>query len=78
MLAGLIAIFPMRWLGNAIVGSYDQAITTMFRPLPRIFDGPFFFAYIGLVVKLRPRLLLFLMIGHALVDLSTWAVYFSL
>lgn len=144
VLAGPIAMFPMRWLGTAIVGSYDAAIATMFRPLPPwglwlgllfpltipfaelptyfgyamprlerrlgsgwiawilaslalsfqhaalplVFNGPFFlwravmylpFAlYIGLVIRWRPRLLPFLMIGHALIDIATWSVYFSL
>ena len=38
------------------MGSYDAAITMMF----------------------RPRLLPFLMIGHMLIDIGTWAVYFPL
>jgi hypothetical protein len=144
VLAGPIAMLPMQWLGTAIVGSYDAAIATMFRPLPAwglwlgllfpitiafaelptyfgyamprlehrlgsgwvawllaslalslqhatlplVLDGRFFlwravmylpFAlYIGLVVKWRPRLLPFLMIGHGLIDVATWAVYFTL
>lgn len=144
VLAGPIAMLPMQWLGTAIVGSYDAAIATMFRPLPPwglwlgllfpltmpfgelalyfgyamprlerrlgsgwiawllaslalgfqhaalplVFSWPFFawraamylpFAlYIGLVVKWRPRLLPFLMIGHGLIDAATWAVYFTL
>ena len=134
----------MRWLGDAIVGSYDAAIAMMFRPLPPwglwlgllfpltigfvelptyfgyamprlerrlgsgwvawalasvalslqhaalplVFNGPYllwralmylpFALYLGLVIKLRPRLLPFLMIGHALIDIGTWAVYFTL
>jgi hypothetical protein len=54
--------------------------------LPLIFDGPYllwralmympFAFYIGLVIKLRPRLLPFLVIGHGLIDLMTWSVYF--
>lgn len=144
VLAGPIAMLPMRWLGNAIVGSYDAAISMMFRPLPPwglwlgllfpltigfvelptyfayamprlerglgsgwiawalvsvalslqhaalplVFSGPYllwravmylpFALYIGLVIKLRPSLLPFLMIGHTLIDVGTWAVYFTL
>ena len=142
VLAGPIAMIPMRVLGDAIVGSYDAAIATMFRPLPPwglwlgllfplticfaelptyfayamprlearlgsgwlawglaslalsvqhaalplVFDGRFmlwralmylpFALYIGLVIKLRPRLLPFLLVGHALIDIATWSVYF--
>ncbi|MHC1782207.1 MAG: hypothetical protein AB9891_05505 [Anaerolineaceae bacterium] len=53
--------------------------------LPLIFDGPYllwralmympFAFYIGLVVKLRPRLMPFLVIGHGLIDLMTLSVY---
>ena len=38
---------------------------------------PFAF-YIGLVIKLRPRLLPFLAIGHFLIDITTLTVYFTL
>jgi hypothetical protein len=34
--------------------------------------------YIGLVLKLRPRLLPFLAIGHFLIDVATLSVYFTL
>lgn len=53
--------------------------------LPLIFDGPYllwralmympFAFYVGLVVKLRPRLMPFLVIGHMLIDLMTLSVY---
>ncbi len=56
--------------------------------LPLILDGRFvlwralmylpFAFYIGAILKLRPRLLPFLVIGHALIDLATVAVYFTL
>jgi hypothetical protein len=144
VLAGPIALLPMRWLGTAIVGSYDAAVAVMFRPLPAwglwlgllfpltiglaelptyfgyamprlerrlgsgwaawaiasvalslqhaalplVLDGPYllwralmylpFALYIGLIIKLRPRLMPFLMIGHTLIDIGTWAVYFTL
>lgn len=56
VLAGPVAMLPMRWLDDAVVGSYDSAIAVMF----------------------RPRLVPFLMIGHTLIDIGTWAVYFPL
>jgi hypothetical protein len=53
--------------------------------LPLIFDGPYllwralmympFAFYIGLVLKLRPRLMPFLVIGHVLIDMLTLSVY---
>ncbi len=56
--------------------------------LPLILNGNFilwralmylpFALYIGLVIKLRPRLLPFMVIAHALIDLSAVAVYFTL
>jgi hypothetical protein len=144
LIAGPIAMIPMRLLGNAIVGSYDAAVAVMFRPLPSwglwlgllfpltigfaelptyfgyvmprlerqlgsgwaawaiaslglsiqhaalplIPDGRYllwratmylpFALYIGLVIKWRPRLIPFLLIGHGLIDFGTWAVYFML
>lgn len=141
ILAGPIAFFPMNVLGDLIVGSYDNAITMLFRPLPvwaliagllfpitisfaelptyfgyvmprleqkpgsgwlawgiasfflgiqhatlpLIFDWDFilwralmylpFAFYIGLVLKLRPRLMPYLVIGHGLIDLMTLSVY---
>jgi hypothetical protein len=38
---------------------------------------PFAF-YIGAIINLQPRLLPFLVIGHALIDHATVAVYFTL
>jgi len=55
--------------------------------LPLIFDGPYllwralmympFAFYIGLVLKLRPRLMPFLVIGHGLIYLMTLSVYLA-
>jgi membrane protease YdiL (CAAX protease family) len=63
------------------------ALSLQHAALPLVVDGPFiawralmylpFALYIGLVVKWRPRLLPFLMIGHGLIDVSTWMVYLS-
>jgi hypothetical protein len=53
--------------------------------LPLIFDGPYllwralmympFAFYIGLALKLRPRLMPYLIIGHGLIDLMALSVY---
>lgn len=79
-----------RRLGNGWIAWIlaSLALSVQHAALPLVFNGPFFlwravmylpFAfYIGLVIKWRPRLLPFLMIGHALIDISTWSVYFSL
>lgn len=141
ILAGPIAFFPMNVLGNLILGSYNNAIAMLFRPLPvwaliagllfpitiafaelptyfgyvmprleqklgsgwlawgiasfflgiqhatlpLIFDWNFilwralmylpFAFYIGLVLKFRPRLMPYLVIGHGLIDLMTLSVY---
>jgi hypothetical protein len=56
--------------------------------LPLILDGRFilwrlgmylpFALFAGLLLKLRPSLLPYMAIVHALIDISTWAVYFML
>lgn len=56
--------------------------------LPLILDGRFllwrlgmylpFALFAGLMLKLRPSLLPYMAIVHALIDISTWAVYFML
>lgn len=68
-----------------LIASFFLAAQHMF--LPTILDGHFmlwrlgmflpFALFTGLVLKLRPTLLPYLVIGHALMDISTWAIYFT-
>jgi hypothetical protein len=67
-----------------LIASFFLAAQHMF--LPFVFDGNFllwrlgmylpFALFVGLLLKLRPSLLPYFVIVHALMDLSTWAVYF--
>lgn len=73
------------WLAWALASFF---LGVQHSTLPLILDGRFFlwrgvmylpFAfYIGLVIKVRPRLLPYLVIGHALIDFMTLSVYFML
>jgi hypothetical protein len=70
------------WLAWAIASFF---LGLQHAALPLIFDGPYllwralmympFAFYIGLVIKLYPRLLPFLVIGHGLIDFMTLSVY---
>jgi len=73
------------WLAWAIASLF---LSLQHCTLPLIFDGRFFlwravmflpFAlYIGLIIKLRPRLLPYLVIGHAVIDFLTLSTYLML
>jgi len=144
VVAGPIAMIPMRIVATALFGTYEAASEMMFRPLPMWALGvgmlfpitiafaelPLYFGYVmpriekqlgngalglliaaaflglqhatlplildwrflvwravmflpfalflGLVLRWRPRLLPYLMVGHFLIDTATLAVYLSL
>lgn len=73
------------WLAYALA---SFALAFQHVAFPLIFDASFmvwriamfipFAFYIGLCIKLRPRLLPFLMVGHALIDMSLIAILFTL
>jgi hypothetical protein len=73
------------WLAWALASLF---LSLQHATLPLILDGRFvlwralmylpFAFYLGAILKLRPRLLPFLVIGHARIDLATVAVYFTL
>jgi hypothetical protein len=73
------------WLAWALA---SLALSLQHTTLPLILDGQFilwralmflpFAFYIGWVIKLRPRLLPFVAIGHFLIDLATLSAYFTL
>jgi hypothetical protein len=70
------------WLAWAIAALF---LSLQHATLPLVFNSGFimwravmflpFALYIGLILKFRPRLLPFIVIGHALIDFSTLAVY---